>query len=125
LDELEVTTMGTHWPADAARPEPNLEIVTTFMPARRPFWAAFTGPTVPPVERRIFGDQALNEQIDRVMASLPADKRGAKINVRRDEDGTVSGVLVVKLGSAWSIQGGIQREKGGTWSVEGGAEWTF
>lgn len=115
--------MSTRWPEAAARWEPNLEIIDYHLPATRPFWRALLmGPDAPIVRR--FSDQALNDSIDAVMASLPADKRGAKINVGF-KDGDVLGVLVVRLNKEWSIQGGIQREKGGALTWQAGAEWSF
>jgi len=111
------------WPDVPRRLEPGLEIVTVHEPQPRRM-LGLLGP-LPAPERRIFADGALNSEIDRVMASLPDDKRGAKINVRRAENGDVQGVLVIRLNQAWSIQGGIQHEKGGMWSSDVGAEWSF
>lgn len=121
----------THWPDTARSPEAGVRdpllIITVRVPQPRTVmdrWMFGLYGPLPPVERRMFGDPALNEHIDRVMASLPADKRGAKINVGFDEGG-VQGVLVVRLNKDWTIKGGVMREKGGRWSGEVGAEWSF
>lgn len=115
----------THFTDTARSPEAGVRDPLAINTFHRPGPPRMFG-LLPPkeVSRRIFGDQALNEHIDRVMASLPADKRGAKINIGFDEGG-VQGVLVVRLNKDWTIRGGVQREKGGRWSGEVGAEWSF
>jgi hypothetical protein len=119
--------MTTHWPESILPEHGTITddplIISVRMPwgPRRLF--GLVGP--PQVERRIFGDPELNAHIDRVMGSLPSDKRGAKINVGRAGDGSIQGVIVVRLNESWSIQGGVQRETGGVWSGQVSAEWTF
>jgi hypothetical protein len=99
------------------------EIIFTVLPRAKRL-LGFIGPTPPLAYRRIFSDEALQAEIDRVTASLPADKRAAKINFGF-YDGGVQGVIVVKPGKDWTIQGGVLRDKGGVWSGQVSAEWTF
>jgi hypothetical protein len=75
----------------------------------------------PPTVRR-FSNEALQAEVDKVLAGLPADKRAAELSVGFDQQG-VQVVGVVKLDHGWSILGGVSYDYGGAWGGKVGVRW--
>ena len=71
---------------------------------------------------RRFDDAALSAQLDRVLASLPDDRRAAAVDVGVDKDGIIA-VAVVKLEKGWSVMGGIDKRFGGEWTGKAQLRW--
>jgi len=67
---------------------------------------------MPPAERRIFSDAALQASIDAVANSLPADARAFEAEIGYDREHGVAGVAVYKTASGWSLMGGVYYNQG-------------
>jgi len=71
-----------------------------------------TAPPSPPL--RVFSDEHLQASIDKVLNSLPADRKAAEVNVGFDERG-VAVIGVFKTANGWSVLGGVSWDRGGAW----------
>jgi hypothetical protein len=72
---------------------------------------------------RRFDDSAVQAAVDRVLASLPDDKRAAVLEVGADEMG-VQAVAAVKLDGGWSLMGVLERRYSGEWSGFARVRWS-
>jgi len=82
------------------------------------------GAPEPPSVRR-FSDEALQAQVDRVLASLPADKRAVEVEVggeKRGDETVVAGIVAVRLSAGWSLRGQVNWEPG-VWGGRVAARW--
>lgn len=75
----------------------------------------------PPTVRR-FSDEALQAQVDKVLAGLPADRVAAELSVGFDQQGVMV-VGAVKLNHGWSLLGGVSYDYAGTWGGKVGVRW--
>jgi hypothetical protein len=71
---------------------------------------------------RRFSDEALQAQVDKVLAGLDPERRGAELEVGVDSQG-VALVVAVRLTHGWSIRGGISYDPGATWGGKVGIRW--
>lgn len=61
-----------------------------------------------------FSDQALQASIDKVLATMPEDRKALELEI----DGDAKGVHVVgvfKTPDGWSVLGGVSYDKGASW----------
>ena len=95
------------------------EIVS--VPAEARSWRNGLGLLSLPTVRR-FSDSALQAQVDKVLAGLPADRKAAELQVGFDQQG-VQVVGVVKLDHGWSLLGGVSYDYGGAWGGQVSVRW--
>jgi hypothetical protein len=63
---------------------------------------------------RRFADAEVQAAVDRALAQIPPDKRGAVLEVGADLDG-VQAVAAVRLDGGWSLMGVLERRFSGEW----------
>jgi hypothetical protein len=84
------------------------------------FGLGLIGAEVPTVKR--FASEQLQEQIDRIYAALPADKRAVELEVGFDQRG-VAVVAAMKLEHGWSLIGAVGYDYGATWGGRVAVRW--
>jgi len=77
---------------------------------------------IPSETVRRFADPQLQEQIDKLFAGLPADKKAVELEVGFDQRG-VAVVAAAKLNAGWSILGGVSWDTDRSWGGKVGIKW--
>jgi len=78
---------------------------------------------IPAETVRRFADPQLQEQIDRLFAGLPADRKAAELEVGFDQRG-VAVVGAVRLSAGWSLLGGVSWDTDRSWGGKVGIKWS-
>ena len=97
------------------------DLIEVRLGPRQSFYGLLGAPEPPSVRR--FSDEALAAAVDKVLASLPADKRAAELEVGADQNG-VAAVVAVRLSAGWSIRGGVYYTSGREWGGKVSIRWT-
>ena len=69
-----------------------------------------------------FADEALQAQIDKLYAGLPAGVNAVELDVGFDQRG-VAVVGAVRLKAGWSLLGGVSYDYGASWGGQVGVRW--
>ena len=82
---------------------------------------------IPPIVQvgdiRRFSDNALQDEVDKVLASLPEDHIAVALRVGGDAQGIVL-AGAVRLGAGWSLMGQLEHRTAGTWDWKVGLQWS-
>lgn len=77
-------------------------------------------PPVPTLRR--FGDEALQAQVDKLLAGLDPARKAAELEVGVDGRG-VAVAVAVRLSHGWSIRGGISYDPDAAWGGRVNVRW--
>jgi hypothetical protein len=113
------------WPEQHRRLEQDaLEIVEVSVAPRPKLWPFGLLGNFPPAPTvRMFSDSQLSDQVGKLLASLPDDRRAAVLEVGADKSG-IQAVAAAKIGAGWTLVGILDKRFAGEWSGQVQVRWS-